>query len=148
MSICSDVEISREKAEKQVADILWHNHKNLINKAVKGMSNAELTSYLHTDLYFYSISGDLDGDLMEHFIEYYDDPEKSFKNDKLFADMIDDCNLLHEEIAGILETKVEYVENWSQTLSLPSLDRRKEIANILILNAYRELEKIRRIKND
>ena len=58
MSISSDIFISRKEAGERVIDKLLYEQKQLVEKAVKGMEDWELTDHLHTDLYFYNIEDD------------------------------------------------------------------------------------------
>jgi len=57
MSICSDVDITREKALERVFKKLMSKQENLIRKAVNGMNNDDLASELHSEMYFYHVSG-------------------------------------------------------------------------------------------
>lgn len=59
MSICSAIFITREEARKRVTEKLMYQQQKLIEAAVKGMKDWELTSELNDgseDLYFYNIS--------------------------------------------------------------------------------------------
>lgn len=57
MSICSDIFISRKEARERVRRILIHEQEKLIEHAVDGMEDFELTSYLNreSEMYFYNI---------------------------------------------------------------------------------------------
>jgi hypothetical protein len=57
MSICSDVDITRQKALERVFKNLMFRQEDLIRKAVNGMSNDELASELHSEMYYYHVSG-------------------------------------------------------------------------------------------
>jgi hypothetical protein len=61
MSICSDQYISRKKAREMVLNRLMNKQRELVENAVKGMADHELTSILNedSDLYFYEIDEDL-----------------------------------------------------------------------------------------
>lgn len=62
MSICSDVFITREKAEEMVKSQLIYEQTELIKSAVKGMTKWELSGILNrdSDLYYYNIEGEFD----------------------------------------------------------------------------------------
>lgn len=62
MSICSDVFITREEAEKMVKSQLIYEQTELIKSAVKGMTIWELSGILNrdSDLYYYNIEGQFD----------------------------------------------------------------------------------------
>lgn len=62
MSICSDVFITREEAEKMVKSQLIYEQTELINSAIKGMTIWELSGILNrdSDLYYYNIEGQFD----------------------------------------------------------------------------------------
>lgn len=57
MSICSDVFITREEAEKMAEDQLIQEQTILIKQAIKGMNRWELSGILNRDseLYYYNI---------------------------------------------------------------------------------------------
>ena len=57
MSICSDVFITREEAEKMVEAQLIYEQTELIKNAIKGMDVWALSSVLNrdSDLYYYNI---------------------------------------------------------------------------------------------
>lgn len=57
MSICSDVYISQEEARKRVKSLLMYEQGKIVELAIKGMQNWELTSYLNGDdsIYYYNI---------------------------------------------------------------------------------------------
>lgn len=57
MSICSDVCISLEEARRKVKAQLMYEQEQLIDSAIKGMQEFDLTSLLNrdSDLYYYSI---------------------------------------------------------------------------------------------
>jgi hypothetical protein len=57
MSICSDVYITREKAEMMVKNKLEYQQRLLIKQAIKGMDDYELTNHLNEDgsLYYFHI---------------------------------------------------------------------------------------------
>ena len=57
MSICSDVFITREEAEKMVKSQLIYEQTELIKSAIKGMTIWELSGILNrdSDLYYYNI---------------------------------------------------------------------------------------------
>lgn len=57
MSISSDVDITRQEALEIVFEKLIYKQSELVKKAVNAMTNDELASELHTDLYFYHVSG-------------------------------------------------------------------------------------------
>ena len=61
MSICSDVYIEKEKAIEMVKTILMSDQEYLIDCALKGMDNFDLSHYLNkdSDIYFYNIIPDL-----------------------------------------------------------------------------------------
>lgn len=58
MSICSDVYIDIETARQKVKAKLMYEQERLIDSAVKGMEDWELSSYLNQDssLYYYNIT--------------------------------------------------------------------------------------------
>lgn len=56
MSICSTVSITKEEALERVKRILLSRQEDLIDLALKSMNNYELTSYLDSDLYYYTIT--------------------------------------------------------------------------------------------
>jgi hypothetical protein len=60
MSICSDVYISKEKAQLMVKNKLLYQQELLINLAVKAMEDFELSGYLNEDgsIYYYNIESD------------------------------------------------------------------------------------------
>ena len=62
MSICSDVFITREEAEKMVKAQLIYEQTELIKNAVKGMDVWALSSILNrdSDMYYYNIEGQFD----------------------------------------------------------------------------------------
>ena len=62
MSICSDVFITREEAEKMVYSQLMYEQERLIQQAIKGMNSWELSGILNrdSDLYYYSIENEFD----------------------------------------------------------------------------------------
>ncbi len=62
MSICSDVFITREEAEKMVKSQLMYEQEMLIDNAIKGMSSLDLSGLLNrdSDLYYYNIEGEFD----------------------------------------------------------------------------------------
>lgn len=62
MSICSDVFITREEAEKMVKSQLIYEQTELIKSAIKGMTIWELSGILNrdSDLYYYNIEGQFD----------------------------------------------------------------------------------------
>ena len=62
MSICSDVFITREEAEKMVESQLIYEQTELIKSAIKGMTKWELSGILNrdSDLYYYNIEGQFD----------------------------------------------------------------------------------------
>ena len=68
MSISSDVTITRQKALEAVFKKLMYEQTRLIRRAVNGMSNDELASELHSDLYFYDVEGE--GRLKEEWEEW------------------------------------------------------------------------------
>lgn len=55
MRISAAVGITKEEAKRKVRSILMHQQQVLIEKAINGMDNDELASYLHSDYYFYHI---------------------------------------------------------------------------------------------
>jgi hypothetical protein len=57
MGISSDVDITRDEAMKRVKRKLLYEQEKLIDLAIKGMSNGELTSELNKDgsIYYYNI---------------------------------------------------------------------------------------------
>jgi hypothetical protein len=55
MSICSDVDITRDEAGKRVKAILLREQEILIDLAIKAMRDFDLTSRLNSDMYFYNI---------------------------------------------------------------------------------------------
>lgn len=55
MSASSDVLITREEAEKRVESVLMSTHTVLVYQAIKGMTEEELASYLHSEYYFYHV---------------------------------------------------------------------------------------------
>lgn len=57
MSISSDVDITRQEALEIVFEKLMYKQSELVKKAVNAMTNDELANELHTDLYFYHVSG-------------------------------------------------------------------------------------------
>ena len=57
MSICSDVGIERQKALEMVFKTIMSQQEELIRKAVNGMNNSELASELHSELYFFHVTG-------------------------------------------------------------------------------------------
>jgi hypothetical protein len=57
MSICSDIDITRKEALECVFKQLMWKQESLIRKAVNGMSNDDLASELHSEMYFYHVSG-------------------------------------------------------------------------------------------
>ncbi len=58
MSISSDVDITREKALNRVFTNLVRQQTNLVRKAVNAMTNDELASELHNDMYFFNVEGE------------------------------------------------------------------------------------------
>ena len=58
MSICSDVFITEEEARKKVKAFLLYEQELLVDAAVKGMQDFELSLYLNKDcdLYYYNIT--------------------------------------------------------------------------------------------
>lgn len=56
MSICSDVFITKEKALERVKRILLSKQEVLIDLALKSMDDFELTSYLDSEMYYYTIT--------------------------------------------------------------------------------------------
>lgn len=58
MSICSDVYIDIEEARKKVKAKLMYEQERLIDSAIKGMEDWELSSYINQDsyLYYYNIT--------------------------------------------------------------------------------------------
>ena len=58
MSICSDVYIDIEEARKKVKAKLMYEQERLIDSAIKGMEDWELSSYINqdSDLYYYNIT--------------------------------------------------------------------------------------------
>lgn len=60
MSICSDVYITREKAEKMVKSRLMYEQERLIDLAVKSMGNFDLSGYINEEgsIYYYNIEDD------------------------------------------------------------------------------------------
>ena len=62
MSICSDIYISLDEARKRVKEILLYDQTKLIENAVKGMSEWELSHVLSkdSDLYYYHVIEDED----------------------------------------------------------------------------------------
>jgi hypothetical protein len=67
MSISSDVTITRQKALEAVFKKLMYKQTQLIRRAVNGMSNDDLASELHSELYFYDVEGE--GRLKEEWEE-------------------------------------------------------------------------------
>lgn len=59
MSICSDVYITREEAEKRVKAKLLYDYELIILQAISAMDEYELTNHLNNDgdLYYYNIEG-------------------------------------------------------------------------------------------
>ena len=57
MSISSDVDIPREKALRILLRQLLYEQEVIIRKALNSMTNDELACRLHSDTYFYHVSG-------------------------------------------------------------------------------------------
>lgn len=57
MGISSDIFITKKEAQEKVKALLLEKQTQLIEAAIKGMSDSELTSLLNeqSDLYYYSI---------------------------------------------------------------------------------------------
>ena len=55
MSICSDIYITREEAEKRVKATLLYQQERLIELAVKSMDDSDLARELHSDTYYVNI---------------------------------------------------------------------------------------------
>lgn len=55
MSICSDIYITREEAEKRVKSALLGQQERLIDLAIKSMDDSDLASELHSDMYYVNI---------------------------------------------------------------------------------------------
>lgn len=67
MSISSDVTITRQQALERVFKYLMYKQTRLIRRAVNGMTNDELATELHSDMYFYDVEGE--GRLKEEWEE-------------------------------------------------------------------------------
>lgn len=57
MSICSDIYIERKEALERVYKFLMSQQEDLIRKAVNSMDNNELASQLHSEMYYYHVTG-------------------------------------------------------------------------------------------
>lgn len=57
MGICSDVFITRDEARSRVKSLLLNEQQQLIESAIKGMADSDLTRILNRDseLYYFNI---------------------------------------------------------------------------------------------
>lgn len=57
MSYCTSVYITREEAEKRVKALLLAQYEDIVEIAVKNMTNSDLTMRISDEFYDYNIKG-------------------------------------------------------------------------------------------